>query len=68
MSLYADGGGDRVLEIEDDGHGFDPIPTTPRTSATACGTSATGRGALGGHAEISSVISEGTLIRVVVPR
>ena len=64
VSLYASDG-DSVLEIEDDGHGFDPD------------LSHTGHGlrnlreraeALGGRAEVSSIPSEGTLVRVVIPR
>ena len=60
---YEDGG---VLEVDDDGRGFDP--------ATATGT---GQGlrnlreraeGLGGQAEIDSTPGEGTRVRVTIPR
>jgi signal transduction histidine kinase len=65
VSLYPEGGS-YILEIEDDGHGFDPDNPAPvghglrnlRERAQA----------LGGRAEIASVPTEGTLVRVVVPR
>jgi signal transduction histidine kinase len=65
VSLYRseDGG---VLEVDDDGRGFDPASTP-----------ATGQGlrnlreraaAVGGHAEIHSVPGEGTKIKITIPR
>jgi signal transduction histidine kinase len=67
VSLYQDQAG-LVLEIDDDGRGFDP------TTATHTGT---GQGLrnlrerahhLGGQAEIDSTPGEGTRIRVTLPR
>jgi signal transduction histidine kinase len=64
VSLYRAEAG-RVLEVDDDGRGFDP--------AAAAGT---GQGlrnlreraeGLGGRAEISSIAGEGTRVRVTVP-
>jgi signal transduction histidine kinase len=64
VSLYrADGG--RVLEVDDDGRGFDPAAAT-----------GTGQGlrnlreraeGLGGSAEISSTPGQGTNLRVTLP-
>jgi signal transduction histidine kinase len=65
VSLYADQDG-AVLEVDDDGRGFD--------RATATGT---GQGLrnlreraerLGGQAEIHSALGEGTRVRVTIPR
>ncbi|HYT27107.1 MAG TPA: GAF domain-containing protein, partial [Actinomycetota bacterium] len=55
VSLYADGGGNGVLEIEDDGHGFDP--DNPAHVGHGMRNLRDRAQALGGHAEISSVIS-----------
>jgi signal transduction histidine kinase len=64
VSLYRDEAV-RVLEVDDDGHGFDPAATT-----------GTGQGLrnlqeraerLGGHAEIHSITGEGTRVRVTIP-
>jgi signal transduction histidine kinase len=65
VSLYRDQTG-AVLEVDDDGHGFDPAQTTGagqglrnlRERATD----------LGGRAEIHSEIGEGTRVRVTIPR
>jgi len=65
VALYRDPDG-AVLEVDDDGHGFDPAQTTGvgqglrnlRGRATA----------LGGRAEIHSAIGEGTRVRVTIPR
>jgi signal transduction histidine kinase len=65
VCLYSPQGGAVLLEIDDDGHGFDP---------TAAG--GTGRGLgnlrgraarLGGRAEITSVPGQGTTVRVAIP-
>ncbi len=65
VSLYADQDG-AVLEVDDDGRGFD------RAKATG-----TGQGLrnlreraerLGGQAEIHSALGEGTRVRVTIPR
>ena len=65
VSLYRDEGG-RVLEVDDDGRGFDPARAT-----------GTGQGlrnlreraaAVGGRAEIHSVPGEGTKVRITIPR
>ena len=65
VSLYTDEHGG-VLEIDDDGRGFDPAAAT-----------GTGQGlrnlqeratALGGHTEIDSTPGEGTRVRVTIPR
>jgi signal transduction histidine kinase len=64
VSLYR-AGVEAVLEVDDDGRGFDPAEAT-----------GTGQGlrnlrdraeALGGHAEIHSVPGEGTRVRVTLP-
>jgi two-component system, NarL family, sensor kinase len=65
VSLYRDADGG-ILEIDDDGHGFDPAQTTGagqglrnlRERATA----------LGGRTEIHSALGEGTRVRVTIPR
>ena len=65
VSLYRDQDA-TVLEIDDDGRGFDPAAAT-----------GTGQGlrnlqeratALGGHTEIDSTPGEGTRVRVTIPR
>ncbi len=65
VSLYANGG-DRVLEIEDDGHGFDP--DDPSHTGHGLRNLHERAAGLGGRAEVSSILSEGTLVRVVIPR
>ena len=65
VSLYRDQTG-AVLEVDDDGHGFDPAQTTGagqglrnlQERATA----------LGGRAEIDSTPGQGTRVRVTIPR
>jgi signal transduction histidine kinase len=65
VSLYQDAGG-AILEIDDDGRGFDPARATGagqglrnlRERATA----------LEGRAEIHSAVGEGTRVRVTIPR
>ena len=65
MSLYRDEDGG-VLEVDDDGRGFDPATAT-----------ATGQGLrnlreraerLGGRTEIHSTPGQGTRVRVTIPR
>jgi signal transduction histidine kinase len=65
VSLYRDEDGD-VLEVDDDGRGFDPA-----------GVSGAGQGlrnlrerakGLGGRAEIDSAPGQGTKVRVRIPR
>jgi signal transduction histidine kinase len=65
VSLYQDERG-QVLEVDDDGRGFDPATTT-----------GTGQGLrnlreraerLGGRAQIDSVPGQGTRVRVTLPR
>ena len=59
------GDGDLVLEIDDDGRGFDPdqVAGTGHGLGNLRGRAA----ALGGRAEISSVPGEGTTVRVIIP-
>jgi signal transduction histidine kinase len=65
VSLYQDAGG-AILEIDDDGRGFEPARATGagqglrnlRERATA----------LEGRAEIHSAVGEGTRVRVTIPR
>ncbi|HEV8652866.1 MAG TPA: GAF domain-containing protein [Actinomycetes bacterium] len=65
VSLYASGG-DAVLEIEDDGRGFDPDERAH--TGHGLGNLRARAAALGGRAEVSSVLAQGTLVRVVIPR
>jgi signal transduction histidine kinase len=64
VSLYRAGEG-AVLEIDDDGRGFDPA------EATGAGQGLRNlrdrAAALGGHAEIHGVPAEGTRVRVMIP-
>jgi signal transduction histidine kinase len=59
------GDGDLVLEIDDDGRGFDPdqVAGTGHGLGNLRGRAA----ALGGRAEISSVPGQGTTVRVTIP-
>ena len=65
VSLYLEGDAG-VLEVDDDGHGFDPAKATGGGHGLA--TYASGARALGGQAEIASAPGEGTRVRVTVPR
>jgi signal transduction histidine kinase len=65
VSLYRgeDGG---VLEIDDDGRGFD-LALIPRTGQGLGNLRARAEG-LGGQAEIDSVPGQGTRVRITIPR
>jgi signal transduction histidine kinase len=65
VSLYADERG-AVLEIDDDGRGFDPArPTGPGQGLRNLRERAQ---RLGGRAEIDSTPGQGTRVRVTIPR
>jgi signal transduction histidine kinase len=65
VSLYLEGD-DGVLEVDDDGRGFDP------TTATGAGQGLRNlqerAERLGGRAEIHSALGEGTRVRITIPR
>ncbi|HSO52609.1 MAG TPA: GAF domain-containing sensor histidine kinase [Actinomycetes bacterium] len=65
VSLYRDGDGG-VLEVDDDGRGFDP--TTISGSGQGLGNLRERAEGLGGRAEIHSVPGEGTKVRITIPR
>jgi signal transduction histidine kinase len=65
VSLYLEGDAG-VLEVDDDGHGFDPAKATG--GGHGLGNLRQRARALGGQAEIASAPGEGTRIRVTVPR
>lgn len=54
-----------VIEIEDDGTGFDP--SLPRPGHLGLSTMAERAAKLGGMLDISSIPQQGTLIRAAVP-
>lgn len=62
-------GGDVVIEVTDDGHGFDPARTTTRVESGHLGLAAMReRAALaGGALEVSSVPGLGTTVRLALP-
>jgi signal transduction histidine kinase len=64
LSLYRTEDG-AVLEVDDDGRGFDPARTGGGHGLRNLHERAA---ALGGHAEITSAPGEGTRVRVTVPR
>jgi signal transduction histidine kinase len=64
VSLYRDEGG-RVLEVDDDGRGFDPA-TAPGTGQGLRNLRERAEG-LGGHTEIDSTPGQGTRVRVRIP-
>jgi signal transduction histidine kinase len=65
VSLYRDEGGG-ILEIDDDGRGFDPA-RLPGTGQGLRNLRERAEG-LGGRAEIDSTPGEGTRVRVTIPR
>jgi signal transduction histidine kinase len=65
VSLYRDGGA-VVLEVDDDGQGFDP--TLARPGGQGLGNLGARAEALGGRVEIDSRSSEGTRVRVQLTR
>jgi signal transduction histidine kinase len=64
VSLYRDEAG-RVLEVDDDGRGFDPTRTTGAGQGLRNLTERAER--LGGQAQIESIPGQGTRIRVSIP-
>jgi signal transduction histidine kinase len=64
VSLYRDEAG-RVLEVDDDGRGFDPARTTGAGQGLRNLNERTQR--LGGQAQIDSIPGQGTRIRVMLP-
>jgi signal transduction histidine kinase len=64
VSLYRTGDG-AVLEVDDDGRGFDPAQPGSGYGLRNLRERAT---ALGGRAEITSAPGEGTRVRVTIPR
>jgi signal transduction histidine kinase len=65
VSLYQDQDGG-VLEVDDDGRGFDPTQA-PRTGQGLSNLRERAE-RLGGHTEISSTPGQGTRVRVTIPR
>ena len=65
MSLYRDGAA-VVLEVDDDGQGFDPVLTRP--SGQGLRNLGARAAALGGQVEIDSRSGEGTRVRVQLTR
>jgi signal transduction histidine kinase len=65
VSLYRDAG-TVVLEVDDDGQGFDPA--TARPGGQGLGNLRARAEALGGRVEIDSQPDEGTRVRVQLPR
>ena len=65
VSLYQGDGG-RVLEVDDDGHGFDPARATG--AGQGLGNLRERAERLGGRAQIDSTPGQGTRVRVVLPR
>jgi signal transduction histidine kinase len=65
VSLYRAGDGDRlVLEVDDDGRGFDPARPAP---GQGLGNLRERARSLGGRAEIDSAPGQGTRVRVTLP-
>jgi signal transduction histidine kinase len=64
VSLRADPGGEAILEVDDDGNGFDP--STPRTGMGLDNMRSRAE-AMGGRCTISSTASAGTTITVRLP-
>jgi signal transduction histidine kinase len=65
VSLYRTDGG-RVLEVDDDGRGFDPAAATGTGQGLP---NLRGRAErLGGQAEIHSIPGQGTRVQVTLPR
>jgi signal transduction histidine kinase len=65
VSLYRDEGSS-VLEVDDDGRGFDPAAATG--TGQGLGNLRERAESLGGRAEIHSVPGEGTKVRITIPR
>jgi len=66
LSLYRAGEG-AVLEVDDDGRGFDPTQPTGG-SGQGLGNLRARAQALGGRAEITSTPGQGTKVSVTIPR
>jgi signal transduction histidine kinase len=64
VSLYRNEAG-RVLEIDDDGRGFDPARATG--GGQGLRNLRERAAALGGRAEIHSTLGEGTSVQVMIP-
>jgi two-component system, NarL family, sensor histidine kinase DevS len=64
VSLRRDGAGCAVLEIDDDGVGFDPATVTGGMGLVNLAERAI---ALGGSFDVESVPGEGTLVRATIP-
>jgi len=64
VSLYRDQGG-AILEVDDDGRGFDPA--TPTGTGQGLRNLYERAERLGGRAEISSTTGQGTRVRVTIP-
>ena len=67
VSLYRDTDG-AVLEVDDDGRGFDPVAATGTGTGQGLGNLRERAEGLGGQAEIQSAPGEGTRVRVRIPR
>jgi two-component system, NarL family, sensor histidine kinase DevS len=65
VSLYRDQGG-AILEIDDDGRGFDP--TSPPAAGQGLHNLHERAQRLGGHTEVHSTPGQGTRIQVTIPR
>jgi signal transduction histidine kinase len=65
VSLYRDQGG-AILEVDDDGRGFDPA--TPTGTGQGLRNLRERAERLGGHTEISSTTGQGTRVRVTIPQ
>ena len=65
VSLYRDESGAGVLEVDDDGQGFDPVRTTRTSQGLRNLRERAER--LGGRAEVSSTPGQGTRVRVTIP-
>jgi len=67
VSLYRDEDGG-VLEVDDDGRGFDPAAATGTGTGQGLRNLRERAEGLGGRAEIDSVPGQGTRVRVTIPR
>jgi signal transduction histidine kinase len=65
VSLYAEEDGAVLLEVDDDGRGFDP--GAAEGAGRGLGNLRARAARLGGRAEIVSVPGEGTMVRVAIP-
>jgi signal transduction histidine kinase len=67
VQLRFDDSGGAVLEIDDDGRGFDPAAAAPRGSGNGLTNLEHRAEALGGALEVQSESGEGTIVRVTIP-